>query len=195
MASGESFPFFDEMEITFPPTYKFDNGTKNYDTSEKQRIPAWTDRILSLSRNKIIKQLSYDSSPDLIFSDHRPVHATFTMSVNVIDETIKKNLSHDLYENYRKSIGDINESLITSNNLTLFDAEFDDKVLPAPSSDVMKWWLESGKPAKISIPELNSDNFHDGTVNIINPKLPHNPFMKTDEPEFISKKSLLNLLK
>lgn len=195
MANGESFPFFDEMEITFPPTYKFDNGTKNYDTSEKQRIPAWTDRILSLSRNKIIKQLSYDSSPDLIFSDHRPVHATFTMSVNVIDETIKKNLSHDLYENYRKSIGDINESLITSNNLTLFDAEFDDKVLPAPSSDVMKWWLESGKPAKISIPELNSDNFHDGTVNIINPKLPHNPFMKTDEPEFISKKSLLNLLK
>lgn len=194
MANGESFPFFDEMEITFPPTYKFDNGTKTYDTSEKQRIPAWTDRILSLSRNKIIKQSSYNSTSELIFSDHRPVHATFNMSANVIDETIKKNLSNELYENYRRNIGDINESLITSNSLTLFDTDFDDKVLPPPSSDIKKWWLETGKPAKISIPELNSANLLNDNVNIINPRLPHNPFDKSDEPEFISKKTLLNLL-
>ncbi|KAF6063921.1 Increased recombination centers protein 22-2 domain protein [Candida albicans] len=45
MANGESFPFFSEQEINFPPTYKFDKGTKVYDTSEKQRIPAWTDRL------------------------------------------------------------------------------------------------------------------------------------------------------
>ncbi|KAJ3433733.1 hypothetical protein M0812_22699 [Anaeramoeba flamelloides] len=38
---------FKEGEIVFPPSYKFDVGTKNnYDSSKKKRIPAYTDRIL-----------------------------------------------------------------------------------------------------------------------------------------------------
>ncbi|EER11553.1 hypothetical protein, conserved, partial [Perkinsus marinus ATCC 50983] len=37
---------WDEAPILFPPTYKFDLGSNEYDTSSKQRIPSWTDRIL-----------------------------------------------------------------------------------------------------------------------------------------------------
>ncbi|CAK8671196.1 unnamed protein product [Clavelina lepadiformis] len=37
---------FCEAAITFPPSYKFDVDSDLYDTSEKQRVPAWTDRIL-----------------------------------------------------------------------------------------------------------------------------------------------------
>lgn len=33
MVAGLSFPFYSEARITFPPTYKFDIGTDNYDTS------------------------------------------------------------------------------------------------------------------------------------------------------------------
>lgn len=33
--------FFREAPITFLPTYKFDLGTHNYDTSKKQRVPSW----------------------------------------------------------------------------------------------------------------------------------------------------------
>ena len=41
MTGGWAFPFYFEGPITFMPTYRFDIGTHEYDTSEKQRIPAW----------------------------------------------------------------------------------------------------------------------------------------------------------
>lgn len=188
MADGETFPFFDEMEIKFPPTYKYDNGTKNYDTGEKQRVPAWTDRILSLSRTKIIKQLLYDSLTELLFSDHRPVYAIFKISIHMINEGIKKEMSNYLYDAYRKNHGEVNEMLNSSNLLYLF--EDDEKDLPAPSSESKKWWIEPGKPAKIVIPELTREG---GSINVINPNLQPNPFKKSNEPEFISKKQYLKL--
>lgn len=43
---GAAFDAFREAEIDFKPTYKFDIGTNAYDTSEKRRAPAWTDRVL-----------------------------------------------------------------------------------------------------------------------------------------------------
>ncbi|KAJ3234021.1 inositol polyphosphate 5-phosphatase [Chytriomyces hyalinus] len=43
---GEVFDHFMEAPIHFPPTYKYDNGTSVYDTSEKARCPSWTDRVL-----------------------------------------------------------------------------------------------------------------------------------------------------
>ena len=68
---------FKEGTINFLPTYKYDRGTHNYDTSRKQRVPAWTDRILFKSSSDKIKLLEYNSVQGVTFTDHRPVNALF----------------------------------------------------------------------------------------------------------------------
>ena len=48
MKAGRIFRNMREGVIAFPPTYKFnkwDPDTLGYDTSEKRRVPAWTDRV------------------------------------------------------------------------------------------------------------------------------------------------------
>ena len=46
MATGASFKGLTEGQIQFLPTYKFDKACDDFDTSAKQRVPSWTDRIL-----------------------------------------------------------------------------------------------------------------------------------------------------
>nr|XP_012636352.1 synaptojanin-1 isoform X8 [Microcebus murinus] len=44
--AGQIFRGFLEGKVTFAPTYKYDLFSDDYDTSEKCRTPAWTDRVL-----------------------------------------------------------------------------------------------------------------------------------------------------
>ncbi|CAG9533964.1 unnamed protein product [Cercopithifilaria johnstoni] len=87
-ALGEIFKDFEEGPLTFAPTYKYDTFTDDYDTSEKCRVPAWTDRILwrETSISKIVQLLNYDRI-ELKTSDHRPVCALFRV------DAYKTNLS------------------------------------------------------------------------------------------------------
>ncbi|KAL8591991.1 hypothetical protein ACOMHN_020469 [Nucella lapillus] len=78
------FEDFEEMDITFPPTYKFDQGTNIYDTSSKQRVPSWCDRVLWHKYNTDydsfqlrVDPLAYASHPKYSQSDHKPVTANF----------------------------------------------------------------------------------------------------------------------
>jgi hypothetical protein len=65
-----------EGEITFLPTYKFDKGSNVYDSSVKERVPAYTDRVL-YKPGENIEIIKYDTVFDEIGSDHRPVYARF----------------------------------------------------------------------------------------------------------------------
>uniref|UniRef100_A0A061S2I7 Phosphatidylinositol-bisphosphatase n=1 Tax=Tetraselmis sp. GSL018 TaxID=582737 RepID=A0A061S2I7_9CHLO len=79
---GAVFEGFEEGELAFPPTYKFDNGSDHYDTSSKARIPSWTDRVLWKSKLPgTVELLHYSSVPELKTSDHRAVVATFDVMV------------------------------------------------------------------------------------------------------------------
>ncbi|OKP12318.1 hypothetical protein PENSUB_2054 [Penicillium subrubescens] len=73
---------FTEAPITFAPTYKYDVGTDQYDTSEKKRSPAWCDRVLYRGLGRV-KQLEYRRL-EVRASDHRPVSATFKVRVKTV---------------------------------------------------------------------------------------------------------------
>jgi len=73
---------FHELPITFSPTYKYDVGTDQYDSSEKKRAPAWCDRILYRGRDRI-KQLDYQRH-EVRASDHRPVTGSFEIVIKTI---------------------------------------------------------------------------------------------------------------
>lgn len=77
---GNIFQGFSEQPIGFSPTYKYDFFSDQYDTSEKQRVPSWTDRILFKSANGSeggLVGIGYSACSTLLDSDHRPVYGMF----------------------------------------------------------------------------------------------------------------------
>lgn len=97
--TGNAFSLMEEQTPDFAPTFKFIEGTNEYDL---KRRPAWCDRILhrvqAASYPNITlsaKQLSYQSNMDYILSDHKPVSATFNFKV---ETDIATYTDEELYE-------------------------------------------------------------------------------------------------
>ncbi|KAI8099143.1 Endonuclease/exonuclease/phosphatase [Halteromyces radiatus] len=74
--------WFQEPPLLFDPTYKYDRGTDNYDSSEKKRVPAWCDRILC--RSNMAHNIYYRRH-EVKASDHRPISAAYNIQVKEID--------------------------------------------------------------------------------------------------------------
>ncbi|EHB03587.1 Synaptojanin-2 [Heterocephalus glaber] len=110
-SSGKIFKDFHEGAINFGPTYKYDVGSAAYDTSDKCRTPAWTDRVLwwrkkhpfdktageinlldnDLDSDTKVRHtwspgtLRYYGRAELQASDHRPVLAIVEVEVQEVD--------------------------------------------------------------------------------------------------------------
>ena len=123
---GQVFNGFTEGSIAFAPTYKYDNLSTLYDTSEKARLPAWTDRVLW--KGKDITLRSYRRH-ELLTSDHRPVSAVFS---SVIKSVILQK-RHEVYRNLIRKIDKFeNESIpdvrVSEKEIVFGDIEYDTPV-------------------------------------------------------------------
>jgi len=183
MVAGQTFPFYTEGAINFLPTYKFDLGNDNYDTSEKARIPAWTDRILyklDATKGTDMRQTEYMSVMDLRFSDHRPVFSTFNIRIRVIDEEKRSDLLKQLYakrtRQLRDDVDDEDDSSEEAEELTGYQSIAPG--LPPASSDKKKWWIEGDRPVASKVkPPL------DGMK--LNPNRNGNPWREGGEDEWV----------
>lgn len=124
-----AFSDFSEGLVKFYPTYKFDKGTTNYDTSEKQRIPSWTDRVLYKSKNKGLTQLAYNSLMNVSLSDHKPVYAIFKAKVEIIDKAKKLAITSSLYNSFKD---EHSELLSLSDSISLSSTSISTAPVPPP---------------------------------------------------------------
>ncbi|PAA75701.1 hypothetical protein BOX15_Mlig000919g5, partial [Macrostomum lignano] len=102
---GLVFANFHEGHTTFAPTYKYDLFSDEFDSSEKCRVPAYTDRVLWArnSSGKLTgpgKLLMYNRA-ELKISDHRPVACLLEIEVSR-ENRARRNA---LYEAHLNAIG------------------------------------------------------------------------------------------
>ncbi|XP_056607110.1 phosphatidylinositol 3,4,5-trisphosphate 5-phosphatase 1 [Triplophysa dalaica] len=97
MKEGKVFIDYEEEEITFAPTYRFERDTrdkyaytKTKATGIKYNLPSWCDRVLRKSYPMVhVVCNSYGCTNDIMTSDHSPVFATF--DVGVTSQFVSKN--------------------------------------------------------------------------------------------------------
>uniref|UniRef100_A0A663MCQ4 phosphoinositide 5-phosphatase n=1 Tax=Athene cunicularia TaxID=194338 RepID=A0A663MCQ4_ATHCN len=122
-SSGKIFKDFHEGTINFGPTYKYDVGSEAYDTSDKCRTPAWTDRVLwwrkklpfeKTDRSYVLRHvpffracslplhtwtpgaLMYYGRAELQASDHRPVLAIVEVEVQEVNEAARESVFQEV---------------------------------------------------------------------------------------------------
>ncbi|XP_064185266.1 inositol polyphosphate phosphatase-like 1b [Anguilla rostrata] len=85
----KAFLNFNEEQILFPPTYRYERGSRDCylwqkykTTGVRVNVPSWCDRVLWKSYPQThIHCTSYGCTDDIITSDHSPVFATFQVGV------------------------------------------------------------------------------------------------------------------
>ncbi|XP_069473988.1 phosphatidylinositol 3,4,5-trisphosphate 5-phosphatase 1 isoform X3 [Ambystoma mexicanum] len=155
------FVFFDEEEITFAPTYRFERSTreryaytKQKATSVKYNLPSWCDRVLWKSYPEVhVLCQSYGCTNDIMTSDHSPVFATF--EVGVTSQYASQN-SAALAES-QGQIELLNcSALLHTKSKTRFYLEF--------YSSCLENFVKS--------PEGENQELHDGELTVTFPTLP-----------------------
>ncbi|XP_039298700.1 synaptojanin-1-like isoform X2 [Nilaparvata lugens] len=92
--SGRIFPNFLEGHINFDPTSKYEPFSLEYDTSDMETSPAWTDRVLWRRKKQFYEhdagwsqgRCLFYGRAELVQSDHRPVISIIEIDIQQIDK-------------------------------------------------------------------------------------------------------------
>lgn len=112
------FVGYQEGKINFRPSYKYDPGTDNWDSSEKNRAPAWCDRCLYKGDHIAVKK--YRSHPTLRMSDHKPVSCFLECGIKVID-TVRY---RKIYEEVMKKLDKLENEFLPQVNVDTTEIDF-----------------------------------------------------------------------
>ncbi|XP_075449989.1 synaptojanin-1 isoform X3 [Ascaphus truei] len=149
---GQIFRGFIEGKVNFAPTYKYDLFSDDYDTSEKCRTPAWTDRILWRRRkwpfdrsaedldllNSSLQEGSnypYTWNPgtllhygraELKTSDHRPVVALIDVDIFESDSDERQNIYKEVIASQGPPDGTV---MVSLQSRSPEDNYFDDSLI------------------------------------------------------------------
>ncbi|KAI9226194.1 MAG: inositol polyphosphate phosphatase [Piptocephalis tieghemiana] len=177
--SGLVFQGYQELPLTFPPTYRYNVGTNEYDTSEKFRIPAWTDRILYREshgrelegikehvKKGRLHQESYDAIQSIRLSDHRPIRALFSTEIMVVDPRRKNRLKASL-------TGRCSMDSLRSRASSRASTSTAPPTVPAPSNATTTWWddVVIQEPSKNEESSYQGNPFHEPNAALARPSL------------------------
>lgn len=102
---------YQEGQLNFDPTYKYDIDSNLYDSSSKSMAPAWADRILMCRDPQFKRYLVRDAykkddqaaaipefyhRKESFFSDHRPVLAIYKIQVVKTNREKKETLRQEI---------------------------------------------------------------------------------------------------
>uniref|UniRef100_A0A8C2ZUF9 Synaptojanin-1 n=1 Tax=Cyclopterus lumpus TaxID=8103 RepID=A0A8C2ZUF9_CYCLU len=142
--AGLVFRGFIEGKLDFAPTYKYDLFSEDYDTSEKCRTPAWTDRILWKRRKWNFNKagtvqshynpwspgtLKYYGRAELKTSDHRPVVSIIDVDILEVDPEARHQVYKEVIAQQGPPDGTILVSLCSSGPDDYFDDALIDELL------------------------------------------------------------------
>ncbi|CAL8364031.1 unnamed protein product [Lota lota] len=156
--AGMVFRGFIEGDLDFAPTYKYDLFSEDYDTSEKCRTPAWTDRVLWNRRkwnfdktaeemnvvgaasaaagseddpesNWNPGELKYYGRAELKTSDHRPVMAVMDVEILEVDPEARHQVYKEVIALQGPPDGTVLVSLCSSGPNDFFDDALIDELL------------------------------------------------------------------
>lgn len=161
MRNDRCFKGYREGDIMFEPTYKYDVGTDTYDSSEKQRAPAYCDRVLW--KGERIEQMTYNSVMEVRQSDHKPVYAIFNVKIKTRDEVKYKRVQEEVLKAVDKRENDNQPQIVAEKTVIDFgpvrfnepsirdfkvynncpqQVDFKFKVKDSPLNDICEKWLQ-----------------------------------------------------
>ena len=165
MANDKEIGTLKEPPLQFMPTYKFDKNSAVYDTSQKRRVPSWTDRILVKRAPKRLAigtlqnltldvhqtpQYNFPQMPKCVafrrgvcqFSDHRSVTLSYVFKIPIVNKDKLEKVKQEIQNYFKKAEAQTTPSLEFSQN---FISTLGGQVtISNKSGSWIKWVAEPG---------------------------------------------------